>query len=98
MRKHWLRQKLEGQAVLPEEKEKIPEVSKFPILSYTQNRKLLNLGKGSFTLNFDSSFSLSCKSDKKLSEAKARKSKYAFRNKTKNLTSFIVFNFTVYPK
>ena len=36
------------------EKVKISEVSQFSILSYTQIRKLGNLGKCSVTLNFDS--------------------------------------------
>ena len=35
------------------EKNKISEVSTFSILPYTQNRKLGNLGKFSFTSNFD---------------------------------------------
>ena len=41
--------------MLLEEKKKISEISEFSILSYTQNRKLGNLGKCSFTSNFDSS-------------------------------------------
>ena len=53
--KNELRQKLKGQDMLLEEKKKISEVSEFSILSYTQNRKLGNLGKCSFTSNFDSS-------------------------------------------
>ena len=38
--------------MLLEEKKKISEISEFSILSYTQNRKLWNLGKCSS--NFDS--------------------------------------------
>ena len=57
--------------MLLEEKKKISEVPKFSILSYTQNRKLGNLGMCSFTLNFDRSCNLSCKNDKKLTDAKA---------------------------
>ena len=57
--------------MLLEEKQKISDVSEFSILSYTQNRKIGNLGKCSFTSNFDSSCNLSCKNDKKLTEAKA---------------------------
>ena len=49
-----LRQKLKGQDMLLEEKKKISEVSEFSILPYTQNRKLGNLGKCSFTSNFGS--------------------------------------------
>ena len=52
--KNELRQKLKGQDMLLEEKKKISEISEFSILSYTQNRKLGNLGKCSFTSNFDS--------------------------------------------
>ena len=39
-----------------EQKKKISEVSEFSILPYTQDRKLGNLRKFSFSLNFDSSF------------------------------------------
>ena len=52
------RQKLKGQDMLLLKKVKISEVSEFSILSYTQNRKLGNLGKCSFTSNFDSSCNL----------------------------------------
>ena len=45
-------------------KVKISEVSEFSILSYTQNRKLGNLGKCSFTSNFDSSSNLRFRNDK----------------------------------
>ena len=51
-------------------KVKISEVSEFSILSYTQNRKLGNLEKCCFTLNFDSSCNLRCKNNKKLTETK----------------------------
>ena len=69
--KNELRQKLKGQDMLLEEKKKISEISEFSILSYTQNRKVGNLEKCSFTSTFDSSCNLSCKNDKKLTEAKA---------------------------
>ena len=69
--KNLLTQKLKGQAMLLEEKYKISEASEFSILTYTQNRKRGNLRKCSFTSNFDSSCNLSCKSDKRLTEAKA---------------------------
>ena len=52
------------------EKVKISEVSEFSIVPYTQNRKLGNLGKFSFTSNFESSCNLRCKNDKKLTETK----------------------------
>ena len=61
-----MRQNLEGQAMLLEEKTKISEVYEFLILSYTQNQKLGNLRKFSFTSNFGSSCNLSWKNDKKL--------------------------------
>ena len=38
--------------------------SEFSILPYTQNRKLGNLGKCSFTSNFDSSCNLRFRNDK----------------------------------
>ena len=50
--------------MLLEEKKKISEISQFSILPYTQNRKLGNLGKCSFTLNFDISCNLSFRNDK----------------------------------
>ena len=51
--------------MLLEEKRTIFEVSEFSILTYTQNRKLGNLGKFSFSSNFDSSCNLRCKNNKK---------------------------------
>ena len=53
-------------------KKRIPisEVSEFSILPYAQNRKLGNLGKCSFTSNFDSSCNLRCKNPRKLTETK----------------------------
>ena len=49
------------------------------ILPYTYNRKLGNLGKCCFTSNFDSSCKLRSKNDKKLTETKTYRSRYAFR-------------------
>ena len=57
--------------MLLEEKVKISELSEFSILSYTKNRKLGNLGKCSFTSNFDSICNLICKNDKKIIETKS---------------------------
>ena len=48
-----MRQKLNGQDMLLEEKKKTSEVSELSILAYHQNRKLGNFGKFSFTSNFD---------------------------------------------
>ena len=56
--KNELRQKLKGQDMLLEEKKKIFKISEFSILPCTQNRKLENFGKCSFTSNFDSSCKL----------------------------------------
>ena len=47
-----------------EEEVKISEVSEFSILPYTQNRKLGNLGKFSFTSNFERSCNLDAKTTK----------------------------------
>ena len=70
-KKKLVKQNLKGHDMLLEEKRKISEVSQISILTYTQNRKLGNLGKCSFTSNFGSSCNLSCKNDKKLTEAKS---------------------------
>ena len=47
------RQNLKDQDMFWLEKVKIDGVSEFSILPYTQNRKLGNLGKCSFTSNFE---------------------------------------------
>ena len=57
--------------MLSEVKRKISEVYEFSILSYTQNQKLGSLEKCSFISNFGSNCNLSCKNDKKLTEAKS---------------------------
>ena len=62
--KNELREKLKGQDMLLEEKKKLSEVSKFSILPYTQNRKLGNFGKCSFTSNFDNCCKLRFRNDK----------------------------------
>ena len=84
--------------MLLEEKKKISEISEFSILSYTQNRKLGNLGKFSFTSNFDSSCNLRCKNNKKISETKSSRSSYASGRKKENFRGFRVFDFVLYPK
>ena len=84
--------------MLLEEKYNISEVFKFSILSYTQNRKLGNLGKCSFTLNLDSSCNVRCQNDKKLTETKAQRSSYASRRKIKNFRGFRGFDFVLYSK
>ena len=50
--------------MLLEEKKKISEVSKFSILPETQNWKLGNLAKCSFTSNFDSCCNLRFRNNK----------------------------------
>ena len=64
--------------MLLEEKREIFEVSEFSILSYTQNWKLENLWKCSFTSNFDSSCNLNCKNDKKINWGNNLKVKLCF--------------------
>ena len=84
--------------MLLEEKQKIPEIPEFSILSYTQNRKLGNLGKFSFTSNFDSSCNLRFKNNKKISETKSYRSGHTSRRKIENSRGFQVFDFVIYPK
>ena len=50
--------------MLLEDELKISEVSESSILPYTQNRKLGNLGKSSFTSNFDSCYNLRFRNEK----------------------------------
>ena len=50
--------------LLVEKNNKISEVSEFSILPYTQNPKLGNLRKCSFTLNFDSCCNLRFRNNK----------------------------------
>ena len=93
-----VRQNLKGQDMLLEEKRKISEVSEFLILPYTQNRKLGNLGKFSFTLNLESSCNLRCKNNKKISETKSSRSRYASIRKKEKSRGLQVFDFALYPK
>ena len=95
--KNFMRQKLKDQDMFWLEKVKISEVSEFSILPYTQNWKLGNLGKCSFTSNVDSSCNLRCKSDKKLTKAKTWRSRYAFYQ---NLWKVLIphFNFKLSQK
>ena len=62
--KNELRQKIKVWYMLLEEKKQISEVSEFSILPYTQNWKLRNLGKCSFTLICDSCCNLSSRNNK----------------------------------
>ena len=60
-----MRQKHKDQDILLSQKVKISEFSEFSILPYTQNRKLRNIGKFSFTSNFGISCNLRLKNEKK---------------------------------
>ena len=55
------------------------EISKFPILSHTQNRKLGNHGNLSFTSNFDSSVNPRFENNKKLNRDKNCKFKICYK-------------------
>ena len=55
--------------MLAEEIVGISKVSKFSIFFFTQDRKLGNLGKCSFTWNFNSTCNLRYKNEKKLTDA-----------------------------
>ena len=59
-----MKQKLKNQDMFSLEKVKISEDSEFSILPYTQNRKLGNLGKCSFTSNFEVYCNFRFKNDK----------------------------------
>ena len=80
-----------------EEKKKISEISKFSILSYTQNRKLENLGKCSFTSNVDSCYNLRFRSNKNEVRQKLKVTKW-IKKKKENFRGFRVFDFVQYPK
>ena len=60
-----MRQKHKDQDIFLSQKVKISEFSEFSILPYTQNRKLRNIGKFSFTSNFGISCNLRLKNEKK---------------------------------
>ena len=64
-----------------EEKLKIFEVSKFWIFPYTQNWKLGNHKKFSFTSYCDSSSNLRFKNDKKVAETKTWSLRFGLRRK-----------------
>ena len=83
--------------MLLEDELKISEVSESSILPYTQNRKLGNLGKCSFTSNFDSSCNLRFRNDKNELRQKLKIIKWIMKEKRKP-PSFRVFDFALYPK
>ena len=95
--KNDLRQKLKGQDMLLEEKKKISEMSEFSILPYTQNWKLRNLGKCSFTSNFDSSYNLRFRNDKNELSQKLKVIKWT-KKKKRNFLRSLSFQFCSIPK
>ena len=80
-----------------EEKYKISEASEFSILPYTQNWKLGNLGKRSFTSNFDSSCNLRFRNNKNELRQKLKVIKWIEKKKRK-LPRFPSFRFFCIPK
>ena len=79
-------------------KVKISEISEFSILPYTQNRKLGNLGKCSFTSNFHSSCNLRFRNDKNELTQKLKGEDMLLVEKKKNFRDFRVFDFAQHPK
>ena len=82
--------------MLLEEKKKISEMSEFLILPYTQNWKLRNLGKGSFTSNFDSSYNLRFRNDKNELSQKLKVIKWIKKEK-RNFLRSLSFQFCSIP-
>ena len=76
--------------MLLEEKKTISEVSEFSILPYTQNQKLGNLGKCSFTSNFDSCYNLRFRQKLKILKW--------IKKKKRKLSRFASFRFCAIPK
>ena len=91
------RQKLKGQDMLLLKKVKISEVSEFSILSYTQNRKLGNLEKCSFTLHFDSSCNLRFRNDKNELRQKLKSQDMLLEEK-KNISEISKFSILSYTQ
>ena len=83
--------------MLLEEKQKNSEVSEFSILPYTQNRKLGNLGKCSFTSNFESCCNLRFRNDKNELRQKRKFIKW-IKKKKRKLPTFLSFRFCSIPK
>ena len=84
--------------MLLEEKKKNSEVSEFSILSYTQNRKLGNLGKCSFTSIFDNCCNLRFRNDKNELRQKLKGRDMLLEEKKENFRGFRVFDFALYSK
>ena len=88
------RQKRKGKDMLLFKKVKICEISEFSILPYTQNRKLGNLGKCSFTSNFDSSCNLRFRKDKNELRKKLKSQGMLLEEEKKNPE---IYEFSVLP-
>ena len=94
--KNKLRKKLKGQDMLLEEKKKISEFFEFLILSYTQNRKLENLGKCFVTSNFDSSCNLRFRNNKNELRQKRKGQDMLLeeKKKTSEFFEFLILSYT----
>ena len=80
-----------------EEKKKTSEVSEYFILPYTQKRKHGNLGKCSFTSNFESCYNLRFRKDKNELRQKLKVIKWIKKKKRKP-PRFSSFRFCCIPK
>ena len=89
--------KPKAQDMLLEKIKKISEISEFSILPYTQNPKLVNLGKCSFTSNFDGSWNLRFRNNKNKLRQKLTVIKWIKKNKRK-FPRFPSFRFCSIPK
>ena len=76
----------------------ISEVSELSILPYTQNRKLWNLGKFSFTSDFRSIWNSKSKNRKNDLEEKTLTLRCGLRRKYAHFRSLWVFDFALYLK
>ena len=83
--------------MLLEDELKISEVSESSILPYTQNRKLGNLGKCSFTSNFDSCYNLRFRNEKNKLRQKLKFIKW-IKKKKRTPRRFPTFQFCPIPK
>ena len=83
--------------MLLEEKKKISEVSEFSIFPCIQNRKLRNLGKCSFTSNFDNSCNLRFRNHGNEFRKKLKGQNMSLEEKRK-LSRFLSFQFCPIPK
>ena len=90
------RQKRKGKDMLLFKKVKICEISEFSILPYTQNRKLGNLGKCSFTSNFHSSCNLRFRNDKNelTQKIKGEDTLLVEKNKISEISVFSILPYT----